>query len=251
MSSQLSADLLLRPDQTDITLNAQSACFCGSDKTFIDCCGSTELNREPPVGLFMFPNYMDSATVKEILDFVKAQPDKPLMILDESSTADKLNISDSPVRVTGYIELGDMRQRITDIVRECFIDLAHRCLNVELDWFEAPDIMRYRSGGFYKGHADSENYDAKAGQWKKIIDRDLSLLLYLNDDFEGGELSFYGLRYQIWPRPGAAVMFPSDHRFVHQAEKVTKGERYAIVSWASVKGMEKVASRPPKNAILI
>ena len=244
-------ELLIQPHQTAPDLTPQAPCFCGSGKTFIECCGSIELEREPPAGLFMFPEYLDKTTVKDILEYIKQRPDKPLKVLDKSSTAENLSISKNPQRVTGQVDLGEKRQLITDIVRESFVDLAKRCLNVELDWFEAPDIMRYRSGGFYKGHADSENYDSESASWKKIIDRDLSLLLYLNDDFEGGELSFYTLRYQVWPRPGAAVMFPSDHRYVHQAETVTQGERYAIVSWASVKGMAKVASQPPANAIFV
>jgi len=247
----LSRELLVRPGQTSPELTAQTPCFCGSGKTFINCCGSIELERDPPVGLFMFPNYLDAATVKDILDYVKKCPDEPMNVIDSKSTVENLSISNNPQRVTGRVDLGNKRQQITDIMRNTFIDLAKRCFDVELDWFEAPDIMRYRSGGFYKGHADSENYDKQSASWKKIIDRDLSLLIYLNDDFEGGELSFYTLRYQVWPRPGTAVMFPSDHRFVHQAETVNRGERYAIVSWASVKGMEKVAPQPPKNAIFV
>ena len=77
------------------------------------------------------------------------------------------------------------------------------------------------------------------------------MLIYLNDGYEGGELSFYKFNYQVWPRAGAVVMFPSDHRYLHQAEKVTKGMRYAIVSWASVQGIPKIADKPPKPAILI
>jgi predicted 2-oxoglutarate/Fe(II)-dependent dioxygenase YbiX len=93
--------------------------------------------------------------------------------------------------------------------------------------------------------------DLKSQMWSKVIDRDLSMLIYLNDDYEGGELSFYKLNYQIRPRAGAVVMFPSDHRYLHQAEKVTKGVRYAIVSWASVRGIPKIAEKPPEPAILI
>jgi hypothetical protein len=38
---------------------------------------------------------------------------------------------------------------------------------------------------------------------------------------------------------------------LHQAEPVKKGVRYAIVSWASVKGIAKVAQKPPECAIFI
>ena len=71
------------------------------------------------------------------------------------------------------------------------------------------------------------------------------MLIYLNNDFEGGELSFYKLNYQIRPQAGAVVLFPSDHWYLHQAETVKKGVRYAIVSWSSVKGIPKVAKNHP------
>jgi len=245
-------NLLIRPDQPCPELKANSTCFCGSKKTFIQCCGSIELQRDPPAGLHMVAHYLDADKVDYILDYVKKRPDHPLQVLDSQSTASQLSISNNAQRISGRVELEPfMRKYITEIVEKCFVALAEKYFSVELDWFESPDVMRYRVGGHYKGHADSENYDKPTATWKKIIDRDLSLLLYLNDDFRGGELSFYSLRYQVWPRPGTAVIFPSDHRYVHQAETVTQGERYAIVSWASVKGMAKVAPKAPANAIML
>ena len=77
------------------------------------------------------------------------------------------------------------------------------------------------------------------------------MLIYLSNDFEGGELSFYKLNYQIRPQAGAVVLFPSDHRYLHQAETVKKGVRYAIVSWSAVKGIPKVACKPPECAIFL
>ena len=63
--------------------------------------------------------------------------------------------------------------------KDIFIELADRCVGRKLDWFEAPDLMRYHEGGFYIKHADSENMDLKTHMWSKVIDRDLSLLIYL------------------------------------------------------------------------
>jgi predicted 2-oxoglutarate/Fe(II)-dependent dioxygenase YbiX len=53
----------------------------------------------------------------------------------------------------------------------------------------------------------------------------------LNDNFEGGEFSFFDedLRYKI-PK-GAALMFPSNFMYPHQIMPVTKGVRYSIITW--------------------
>ncbi len=246
--------LLLAPGgpADDFNPNADDPCFCGSGKAFQHCCGSTELVRPPPFGLFMFENYLDSEYCKELVAYADQRQGEPLMVIDnEASTPDNIVRVADERRITERVDLGPRKQEINDLVKNIFIDLADKCVGRSLDWFEAPDLMRYREGGFYIRHADSENMDLKTQKWSKVIDRDLSMLIYLNDDFEGGELSFYKFNYQVWPRAGAAVMFPSDHRFLHQAEKVIKGVRYAIVSWASVKGMPKIAEKPPEPAILI
>jgi predicted 2-oxoglutarate/Fe(II)-dependent dioxygenase YbiX len=246
--------LLLAPGGPveDFNPNTDDPCFCGSGKVFQHCCGSTEFVRPPPFGLFMFENYVDPQYCKELVDYADKRQGKPLMVIDnEASTPDNIVRVEDERRITERVDLGPRKQEINDLVKDIFMELANKCVSRSLDWFEAPDLMRYREGGFYIRHADSENMDLKTQMWSKVIDRDLSMLIYLNDDYEGGELSFYKFNYQIRPRAGAVVMFPSDHRFLHQAEKVIKGRRYAIVSWASVRGIPKIAEKPPKPAILI
>lgn len=72
------------------------------------------------------------------------------------------------------------------------------------------------------------------------VDRDISLLLCLNDEYEGGELHFKRLSWTLRPRAGMLVRFPSDVRYEHMAKLVTKGYRYTIVSWAAATGVERV-----------
>ena len=252
--SRDTSKLLLIPGgpMDDFNPNGDDLCFCGSGTSFQHCCGSTELVRPPPFGLFMFENYLDLEYCKDLVAFAEQREGYPLKVIDnEASTPDNIVRVADKRRITERVNLGSRRQEINDLVQNTFIELADKCVGRSLDWFEAPDLMRYREGGYYSGHADSENMDLQTRKWSKVIDRDLSMLIYLNDGYEGGELSFYKFNYQVWPRAGAVVMFPSDHRYLHQAEKVTKGVRYAIVSWASVKGIPKVAEKPPKPAILI
>lgn len=227
-------------------------CYCNSNKAFGECCGSTSLKRSPPVGLCMFENYLSNDFTNDLTEYAEKCAGQRLMVIDnKESTPDNIIKVEDQRRIAERVDLGDRKPEILDIVRSTFIELADKCFGQSLDWFESPDLMRYREGGYYVKHADSQNMETETRTWSKVIDRDLSLLIYLNDDFEGGELSFYKLNYQVRPRAGAAVIFPSDHRYLHQAETVNKGVRYAIVSWASVKGIPKVASRPPDSAIIV
>jgi predicted 2-oxoglutarate/Fe(II)-dependent dioxygenase YbiX len=61
-------------------------------------------------------------------------------------------------------------------------------------------------------------------------------VFYLNDDFEGGDFVFPELKVRVRPEPGMMVCFPSNHQYMHGVEPVTRGKRYSIVTWATVKG---------------
>ncbi|MGI9293584.1 MAG: 2OG-Fe(II) oxygenase, partial [Pseudomonadales bacterium] len=124
-------------------------------------------------------------------------------------------------------------------------------MNCTLDWYERPDLLCYTTGGLYKTHADAENYNSVSKMWEKVLDRDLSLLLYLNNDFSGGNLVFTKFNYHYQPQKGDLLVFPSDHRYEHRAEQVTAGTRYAVVSWAAIKDGERVNYRLPNNAIMM
>ena len=246
--------LIFEPEEAEVNFrpDMHAACYCTSGKLFGSCCGSPDAIRLPPYGLFMFENYLDEETVKKLRDFADQRDGQRLMVIDDDkSTPENIVKVYDERRVTERVDLGERQQEVNDIIQTAFVDLADKCVGKSLDWFEKPSLMRYHEGGFYVRHADSENMDPDTCTWHKVIDRDLSMLIYLNNDYEGGELSFYNLNYQVRPRAGAAVMFPSGHRYLHQAETVTSGVRYAIVSWASVSGVAKIATQPLESAILL
>lgn len=94
---------------------------------------------------------------------------------------------------------------------------------------EPPQFLRYDVGDEYKVHNDSESW--VEGRLQQVVKRDISLLLYLNDDYEGGELEFTNLALTIKPKAGMLIAFPSYIEFEHRVHPVTKGTRYSIVSW--------------------
>jgi len=228
------------------------ACFCGSGKNFRQCCGSGEWERSPPHGLFLFENIIDDQCAREMTEYADQCEGEPLMMIDDtlSTPGNIVKIQDDR-RITERVKLGRRYKEFQDMMGGIFIELAERCVGVQLDWYEAPNLMRYRPGGHYTLHADSMHRDEETDTWHKVIDRDLSMLLYLNEGYEGGELSFNTFDYFIRPRAASAALFPSDHRYLHQAHAVKKGVRYAMVSWASVKGVPKISPTPPINAVFV
>ena len=86
-------------------------------------------------------------------------------------------------------------------------------------------INRYSEGGFMSRHVD--NIHHSHGQQYGYPQ--VSVLLYLNDDYEGGEFYVANKRYE--PEKGSGIIFPSNFMFPHEAKTVTKGTRWSIVEW--------------------
>jgi len=218
-------------------------CFCASGKRFADCCGSQNPARQPPHGVHLIRDFLDTATCEEWVGILDDQPSLPTGV----NRNGKVVLSEK--RITERVFLGPVEQAVTRLMRDVFTSTIPDAMDCEFEWFERPQILRYQPGGHYWLHADSERYIRERKSWLKTSDRDASLLLYLNDDFSGGELSFFAMNYVYRPRRGDLVFFPSDHRYAHRAHEVTEGRRYVVVSWASARGVPKVRTEPPVNSI--
>lgn len=152
-------------------------------------------------------------------------------------------------RTSEAIPAKDLSTDIIGQIRNIYSRVVEPHYKSKIEWFETPEVLRYREGGEYKVHSDSHNWDAEKKVWKQLLDRDLSILLYINSDFEGGEVVFPNCDFGLKPRQGMLITFPSDWRYIHRAMPVTSGVRYAVVSWAKVVGSPRVNSQLPPLAI--
>jgi len=81
-------------------------------------------------------------------------------------------------------------------------------------------LLKYDESGHLPAHQD-----------QGISSRVLSVLLYLNDDYEGGEIEFTHSKIKFKPKSGSVLFFPSNFLYVHEVYPVTKGPRYALPNW--------------------
>ena len=88
-------------------------------------------------------------------------------------------------------------------------------------YHEGYSMLRYRTGQEYKAHKDGNT----------ISGRSLSAILYLNDDYTGGDIEFVFHDVKIKPKAGMLILFPSNYAYAHIAHPVTSGTKYAIVTW--------------------
>jgi predicted 2-oxoglutarate/Fe(II)-dependent dioxygenase YbiX len=81
-------------------------------------------------------------------------------------------------------------------------------------------LLKYDKTGHLPAHQD-----------QGISTRVLSVLLYLNDDYEGGEIEFRNSGLKFKPEAGSVLFFPSNFLYVHEVYPVTRGPRYALPNW--------------------
>ena len=88
------------------------------------------------------------------------------------------------------------------------------------------EFLKYDKDGHFNSHIDTFLGDIDCKHTRK-----LSVLLFLNDDFEGGKFFFPGSEGPIYPKQNAGdvVVFPSFAR--HGVERVTSGIRRTIITW--------------------
>ena len=106
----------------------------------------------------------------------------------------------------------------------------------DLRGLEAMQLTRYCEGEYYNPHKDS------LGSHHNVIHcpdneylhghaRKLSVVITLNNDFEGGNLVFrdHPNHPEFESRGGSIVVFPSF--LTHEVTPITKGIRYSLVCW--------------------
>lgn len=146
--------------------------------------------------------------------------------IDNKINSEKLVRTSSEMFITGSshksIHLKNMHKKSSEII-DSSIESYKKLFSIENQIFniEGFQLLKYENGGYFKEHYDS------SAQLKRAI----SVLIYLNDDYEGGEIEFVNFGIKIKPKAGTLILFPSNYPYKHAAHPVTSGTKYVIVTW--------------------
>jgi len=137
------------------------------------------------------------------------------------------NPDEDEYRSMPEIRLREMDQRLFDMFKH-FV----------LEWFA------YVTEDYWKVHsnmlADAQfaRYDPthqKHGNWHHDASSDITFVMPLSADFEGGGTEFLNQNIQINPLPlGHVLCFPGRVTHLHRGKLVTKGERYILTAWTKI-----------------
>lgn len=175
--------------------------------------------------LKIFPNVFPKSATEILLRQPKIA--KLARVNDYSKGTNILNDS---YRVTDIVNIDEyISQNLILGLKDFWNCNLREYYDADIKNIEEPQLLRYNVGGKYNVHNDSE--DCIDGKIIRLIPRDITILSYLNDEYEGGELEFPEYGISIKPKQNTVITFPSYYEFQHRVKPVTKGERFTLVTW--------------------
>lgn len=124
--------------------------------------------------------------------------------------------------------------------------------NVSIGGLETSQILHYRVGEEFTEHCDFLD-PSNPGHARDVAthgQRALTVLIYLNDDYEGGETAFPALGRGYKGRKGDALVFwnltpagEPDYRTAHIGTAPTRGEKWLFSQWIRIPLAELRAGR--------
>lgn len=118
------------------------------------------------------------------------------------------------------LKLQSLWQDVYDAQSPAVDDYRRNYNLMELKYWEAFNFIKYGPKQHFMEHHDhGYSYNCT-----------VSLVAYINDDYDGGELYFRLQNLNIKPKAGDLYIFPSNYMYPHQAKPVSSGLKYSIVT---------------------
>ena len=126
---------------------------------------------------------------------------------------------------------------VSDVALSLIQDRISRAAAAPVEHFEVAKLLHYNPGEAFTRHSDffhawmTEEIETR-GQ------RVATFLIYLNDDYEGGETEFVEVGFKFKGRKGDALLFINvdregvgDPMSLHAGQPTTRGEKWVLSQW--------------------
>jgi predicted 2-oxoglutarate/Fe(II)-dependent dioxygenase YbiX len=177
-------------------------------------------HREPDYNFWCFPDAMTPEAAKKLIESLEAQAQGE----DAQIGMGKSGVVDKQIRDVKRVTLPSYRG-IGATMAGMGISANRQAWKFDVTHSNQTDYLKYDVDGHYHAHVDTF-MSPNEPECRK-----LTVLMFLNDDFEGGKLFIQNGHEKIYPpqAPGTCLVFPSF--MLHGVEPVTKGIRRSIVTW--------------------
>ncbi len=177
--------------------------------------------------MYEIPNFLSHEECDELIKLIDENHQRSSVVVggtDRSDITDHRTSSTSNF-ASSQPPIGDIHSRIADY------------LNLPLENGESLQGQLYEPGQYFKPHNDYFSGPAYKMHCLASGNRTHTLMVYLNDDFTGGETNFPNLQQSIKPEKGKAIWWKNMHEgqtldtTLHEGVAVDTGKKYIVTSW--------------------
>ena len=113
-------------------------------------------------------------------------------------------------------------------IKNLLQEYQKKVYNFVIENYEGPfqpyDESKIHLARFNEGYGMHEHFDSTKPN-------DIATLIYVNEDYDGGEIYFPELNIHIKPQAGDLICFPDTPDFVHGVKPISEGIRYTAPRW--------------------
>jgi CDGSH-type Zn-finger protein len=160
-------------------------------------------------GIYIISDFISQDQVKEVMDFLKENKDNTLTIEDTDQNSKMMD--------NRIIDINDKGLSILDIDFNPIFNNLYSVLPIA-------NIIKYEIGDVFPPHQDTSVYCP--------IESDWGLVLYINDDYEGGELYYTEKNITYRPKSGDLLIHGATKEFTHGTTPIISGTKYIATSFA-------------------
>ena len=146
--------------------------------------------------------YWTGLSVDDLLDNLKGYAWKDYNN-DEQTLIGSVCIADK-----GSLEYAEIQRLFIDYLAQYEPAKLNNIYNDNLDNHRF-NVRRYDVGSYMTAHGDGYSYVTENGEEVKPI---YTMIIYLNDEYDGGEIEFVDKKVSIKPKAGSMVIFPSSDK---------------------------------------
>lgn len=187
----------------------------------------------------VYPNSLSDIECNEIIEEYSAPEWNKSKVIEkgisETRTSWNIHLSSPDVKQKNLEKRSQIDNKIYTIFAKNLASYIETFPRFTCNADTGYDLLRYKTGNQFKEHTDdptriSVNTDGTIDR-SSLVKRQISGIILLTDNYEGGELLFFGGTYKPKLKKGSCLLFPSNLMFPHKVSPVLKGTRYSIVTW--------------------
>jgi len=170
--------------------------------------------------------------IKILQEYAKSDEWKPALVVRNKDAKKEIrDVDEIDISQPATIEKNSVARKIIDdglficasSVLNKYVENYKDFTKINIEKDEGYTLLRYQAAQFYAEHTDASS--------DIPFQRAVSCSFAVNDDYEGGEWSFFGGAHTQRLNAGDAILFPSNFLFPHSIRPVVSGLRYSVVTW--------------------